>query len=175
MSKRSNKSLTLAQRVDVLERLGNEESQASIASAFGVNQSQISRIRKDKDKIIDDWQRNINPDRKRRRLGKCEDVEEALLRWFSGDRQELSHQLPVSSKMLMQKADQLADGLGVADFKATNGWLERWKKRNSIQFRKQQVEKQDAPDDFDAGNTADTPVRIEKMSGRYDVTFRHFH
>ena len=143
---RSCKSLTLAQRIDVLERLGNKESHTSIASAFGVNQSQISRIQKNKEKIIEEWQRNINPDRKRKRAGKSEDVEEALLRWFS---QARSHQLPVSGPLLIQKADQLAHGLGMTDFKATNGWLERWKTRNAIQFKKQHGEKQDA-DDFGA-------------------------
>jgi len=38
----------------------------------------------------------------------------------------------------MEKAEQLANGLGVANFKATcSGWLERGKTRNGIQFKKQ--------------------------------------
>jgi len=141
MSKPVCKTLTLAQRVDVIERLNRNESQTSIATAFGVNQSQISRIQKNKDKIIEEWQRNSNPDRKRKRVGKSEDIEEALVRWFS---QARSRQLPVSGPLLMEKADQLAHGLGITDFKATNGWLERWKTRNAIQFKKQHGEKQDA-------------------------------
>ena len=40
MSKRVCKTLTLAQHVNVLERLENKESQSSIALLFGVNQSQ---------------------------------------------------------------------------------------------------------------------------------------
>jgi len=146
MSKRVCKTLTLAQRVDVIERLNRNESQTSIATAFGVNQSQISRIQKNKDKIIEEWQLNSNPDRKRKRVGKSEDIEEALVRWFS---QARSRQLPVSGPLLMEKADQLAHGLGITDFKATNGWLERWKTRNAIQFKKQHGEKQDE-DDFGA-------------------------
>ena len=38
---------------------------------------------------------------------------------------------------------------GLNDFKRTNGWLERWKMRNGIQFKRQHGEKQDA-DDFGA-------------------------
>ena len=68
------------------------------------------------------------------------------MRWFS---QAHSRQLPVSGPLLLEKAEQLAHGLGMADFKATNGWLERWKTRNGIQFKKQHGEKQDA-DDFSA-------------------------
>lgn len=77
------KTLTLAQRVEVLKRLDNKHSQSSVALEFGVNQSQISRIQKNKDKIFEEWQNNTNPDRKRKRTGKAEDVEEALLRWFA--------------------------------------------------------------------------------------------
>ena len=143
MSKRVCKTLNLSQRVDVLERLQRKESQTSIASLYGVNQSQISRIQKNRDNIIDEWQRNSNPDRKRKRVGKSEDVEEGLLRWFS---QARAHQLPISGPLLMQKAEKLAQGLGFTDFKATSGWLERWKTRNSIQFKKQHGEKQDADD-----------------------------
>ena len=81
-----------------------------------------------------------------KRVGKSEDVEEALLRWFS---QARSHQFPVSGPILMEKAGQLASGLGVANFKANRWWLERWKTRNGTQFKKQHGEKQDA-DDFGA-------------------------
>ena len=49
----------------------------------------------------------------------------------------------------METAEQLAQGLDVKDFKATAGWLEQWKERNNIKFKKQHGEKQDA-DDFGA-------------------------
>jgi len=140
------KTLTLAECVDVLDRLEKKESQTSIALLYGVNQSQISHIQKNKDKIVDEWQRNSNPDRKRKRVGKSDDIKKALLRWFA---QARTRQLPVSGLLLMEKAKQLAQGLGITDFKATSGWLERSKTRNSIQFKKQHSEKLDA-DDFGA-------------------------
>ena len=37
---------------------------------------QFRDFRKNKDKIIQEWQSNSNPDRKRKRSGKSEDVEE---------------------------------------------------------------------------------------------------
>jgi IS30 family transposase len=73
------KSLSLAQRVDVLKRLEAKENQTAIAKSFGVHPTQISRILKQKDAILEDWQNKINPDRKRKRNGKAEDVEAALL------------------------------------------------------------------------------------------------
>jgi len=49
----------------------------------------------------------------------------------------------------MEKAGHLAETMGVQDFKASAGLLERWKGRNNIKFKKQHGEKQDA-DDFSA-------------------------
>ena len=142
MSSNKRKSLSLAERVDVVKRLEAQESQSSVAKCFGVHPSVISRIM-NKHQILTDWQNNSNPDRKRKRMGKAEDVEKALLRWFS---QARSRQVPVSGPLLMEKDNSLAEGLGVVEFKATVGWLERWKERNSIKFKKQHGEKQDADD-----------------------------
>ncbi|XP_041082893.1 tigger transposable element-derived protein 4 [Polyodon spathula] len=141
MAKRICKTLALAERVEVLKKLDNKESQTSIALSFGVNQSAISRIQKNKEKILEEWQNNGNPHRKRNRAGKAGDVEAALLQWFI---QAETRQIPVSGPLLMEKANRLAQGLGLLDFKATSGWLERWKERNSIRFKKQRGEKQEA-------------------------------
>ncbi|MGH0117396.1 UNVERIFIED_CONTAM: hypothetical protein FKN15_034583 [Acipenser sinensis] len=143
MAKRICKTLALAERVEVLKKLENKESQTSIALSFGVNQSTISRIQKNKEKILEEWQKNGNPHRKRNRAGKAEDVGAALLQWFI---QARTRQIPVSGPLLMEKANRLAQGLGLMDFKATNGWLERWKERNAIKFKKQHAEKQAAGD-----------------------------
>ena len=143
MLSNKRKSLSLAERIDVVKRLEAQESQSSVAKCFGVHPSAISRIMKNKQQILTDWQNNNNPDRKRKRTGKADDVEEALLCWFS---QARSRQVPVSGPLLMEKANSLAEGLGVMEFKATVGWLERWKERNGIKFKKQHGEKQDADD-----------------------------
>ena len=44
----------------------------------------------------------------------------------------------------VEKAKQLAAGLGDHDFKPTEGWLGRWKQRNNIVFRRCHGEKKDA-------------------------------
>jgi len=123
-SSRVLKTLSLSDRIDVLNRLDRKESQVSIAKDYGVHPSQISRVLKQKDQLMQDWQNNSNPERKRKRTGNAEDVEEALLRWFARAR---SRQLPISGPLLCEKGTQLAEGLGIEEFKATDGWLQRWK------------------------------------------------
>jgi len=43
----------------------------------------------------------------------------------------------------MEKAGHLAETMGVQDFKASVGRLERWKERNNIKLKKQHGKKQD--------------------------------
>ena len=119
-SSSKRKTLSLAERIEVLQRLDNNESQASLAKHFSVHPSAISRILKQKHQLLDDWQNNSNPDRKRKRTGKADDVEEALLRWFSHAR---SRQLPVSGPLLMEKANSLAeDSVSPTSSLQLDGW-----------------------------------------------------
>ena len=148
MSKRVCKTLTLTERVEVIRKLEQKNSQSSIAQQFGVHQSAISRIQKNKESIIQEWQNNnSNPDRKRKRIRKSEDVEEALLNWFSHAK---SQKIPISGPLLREKANHLAEELGLTDFKASSGWIERWKDRHSIKFKKQPSEKKKEIDGFSA-------------------------
>uniref|UniRef100_H3A0Z6 HTH CENPB-type domain-containing protein n=1 Tax=Latimeria chalumnae TaxID=7897 RepID=H3A0Z6_LATCH len=69
--------------------------------------------------------------RKRMRMAKHPDVEEALFLWFKNAR---AQDVPVSGPILQIKTEKLATGLGHTDFKCSNGWLDRFKERHSITF-----------------------------------------
>jgi hypothetical protein len=78
--------------------------------------------------------------RKRKCGGKCHAVDEALLVWF---KQASSYNAPLSHSILLQKANDFGEKLE-EDFKATNGWLTRWKERHGIVYKKLHGEKQDS-------------------------------
>ena len=46
-----------------------------------------------------------------------------------------SNNIPVSGLVLQEKATDFAKTLGIADFKASNGWIDRWKTRNNVTFK----------------------------------------
>ena len=40
--------------------------------------------------------------------------------------------IPVSGPMIQEEALQIASKLNVAEFTASNGWLEKWKNRHNV-------------------------------------------
>ena len=78
---------------------------------------------------------------KRKREGKDPDVEDALNQWFSII---TGRGVRVRGPMLKKKSEKLAKKQGRDDFKATDGWLSRWKCRHDIKFKKAHGEKDSA-------------------------------
>ena len=52
--------------------------------------------------------------------------------WFSA---VTERGVRISGPMLQQKAEFFAEKIGHSDFKATEGWISRWKDRNNIKFK----------------------------------------
>ncbi|KAI1705711.1 tc5 transposase DNA-binding domain-containing protein [Ditylenchus destructor] len=97
----------------------------------------------EKQKIIEAAEQNSNKNAKRARLktAKHEDLDKAVLTWH---KTVMSHpDVTVSGELLMEKAKEFADHLGIDDFKASDGWLENFKRRNSITFGKRHGEAAD--------------------------------
>lgn len=136
------KDLTLKEKIDVLEyATANKCTQLELAKKFQISQTQVSKLLKNKEKILNAVIRNANPNLKRQRSGKQAAIEEALLRWFY-EIQAIDG--PINDLILSQKAVDIARELNVSNFKVTNGWLCRWKKRNQISFKRNHVEIYDA-------------------------------
>ncbi|NXV70841.1 TIGD3 protein, partial [Atlantisia rogersi] len=120
---------------------GPKVSQSELAKRFGVSQPQICRIIKNKERILSEWHRHGDPERKRKREGKDAALEAALLRWVEGAR---AADLPGSGSLLQLKAKHLAEALGRPDAEPSGGWLAGFGARHSLAFKKPLVEKGDA-------------------------------
>ncbi|GBN10454.1 Tigger transposable element-derived protein 6 [Araneus ventricosus] len=60
------------------------------------------------------------------------DINETVLEWFKTVR---AKKIPVSRPIIQHKAEELADALGIENFSASNGWLDRFRIRNNITFQ----------------------------------------
>ncbi|KAM4847422.1 tigger transposable element-derived protein 3 [Urocitellus parryii] len=131
-SKKKLHALSLAEKIQVLELLDESKmSQSEVARRFQVSQPQISRICKNKEKLLADWcSGTANRERKRKRESKYSGIDEALLCWYHIAQAKA---WDVTGPMLLHKAKELADIMG-QDFVPSIGWLVRWKRRNNVGF-----------------------------------------
>ena len=66
------------------------------------------------------------------RLGSHEALDEAMTKWLQEAR---SRDVRISGELLLSTAKQMAEKLGISDFKASRGWLDGWKTRKGIKLR----------------------------------------
>lgn len=85
---------------------------------------------KKKDVYKKHWENNASSSKMR--LGydaKYERLNDLVWQWFCVVR---AKNMPISGPIIKEKSLQFAEELGLTDFKASNGWLDRWKARHSI-------------------------------------------
>ena len=133
MASKTRNELSLAQRVAVIEHSRKNPTHGSrkLAEHFQCGRTQIQSILKNKDAIMAEYEADSIPSsRKRHRPSAFDDINEAMYKWYSLARQR---SVPVSGPMLQEEARLMAQKLDHAEgFKASNGWLESFKKRHNI-------------------------------------------
>ena len=125
-------TLCLADKVKVIEYAKQNPSAGirKIAEMFECGRTQIQTILKNQESITHDYKTNA-PAAIKRLLGpQYEDVDSTLYDWYCLARQRL---VPVTGPMLQEEA-LIARSLGINDFKASNGWLQRFKDLNNKQL-----------------------------------------
>ncbi|KAK8724785.1 hypothetical protein OTU49_010919 [Cherax quadricarinatus] len=131
---RRRNGLSLEVKIEIIKRINSGEKQSDMAEEYMVNRSTIKSIMKKSNSYLQCWKKGMfHPDSKRLKGPKREDIEAALYSWY---RQAITTGVPVSGPILCSKALAFASKLGHTDFKATHGWLDRFKKRKNIVFGK---------------------------------------
>ena len=129
MSLRRRVELSLEQKVELIRACAGK-SQRQLALEFGIGKTQVQSILKRKADILDSYDDNGNSSRKRSRYAnEHEDIDELTWRWFQRVR---AMNTPISGPMIQQQALDFAKHVNKPDFKASNGWLNRFKSRHNI-------------------------------------------
>ena len=109
--------------------------QAEITSCCKVwhTQKTLSTWIKNKDKIFEAAKKGMNTKRQRLRAGSYEKLDQAVFKWLLTVR---SRDVAVSPLILKTKAIDFAEKMSIENFHASDGWLDRWKKRYNVSFKK---------------------------------------
>lgn len=128
MLQRKRKVLTVGEKVSLVRAIENGEKQTDVVRRTGLSQSTVATIWKDRRKWLD---ADMQGDRKKMRKPQHEGLDRAILQWFQ---QQRINNIPISGPLIKMKAESYAAELGIADFKASEGWLSKWKQRHNINY-----------------------------------------
>lgn len=132
--KRKHVTLTLKDKCDILKRLEKGDKILHLSKEFNVGRATIHDIKKNKAKIEDFFKNNETPSsvRKTLRTGEFPQVEDALYAWFI---QERNRHSPISGEILKEKAKFFYNRIMKNDdFRASDGWLDKFKRRFGIRL-----------------------------------------
>ena len=129
ISNAKRKELSLKQKVDMIQS-SNGKSQRQLADEFNVCKSQVHNIMKRKDEILETFEYSTPSNRKRRFIRtENEEINILTLQYYLKMKEM---EVNVTGSMLQRKAREVAQQLGKTEFKASNGWLESFRKRHKI-------------------------------------------
>ncbi len=136
MSASKRKILTLKEKLRVVEMRDKGYSYDRIASEFGIGKSTVFDIVKQKDRLtsyIAERDTEDGGSRKKMRAADDDNLDRAVHLWFT---QERSKGNLISGPVIMEKARILHaliyPDMRVCSFKASHGWLHRFKQRHGI-------------------------------------------
>ncbi|KAL4152706.1 hypothetical protein QTP88_000539 [Uroleucon formosanum] len=127
-------ALTLSDKVKLIELKETQKlSTNELITRFKCGKTQIYYAIKNKEKIMDEWVNSKNSGKSKRvKTPSFEQIDQKLYEWFVSVR---SKNLPISGPIIQTEAMKLAEKMNVKDFKASNGWLEEFKKRHDIVWK----------------------------------------
>lgn len=122
------KAFSIEEKIKFIRKLESGESQSTICKEFSLSKSTVATIWKNRESINSAYEKNKNGCKKLRKAER-ENVDDALLKWFTLQR---SRNLPITGAILQAKANEFAELFDEKGFVCSNGWLDRFKKRNNI-------------------------------------------
>ena len=131
--KRKLKTRNIPEKYKILKEVEKGESSASLSKKYGVPKQTLYGWLKEKTKIYSEVEKNKTfSKRVRMQLSPHEDLDKACYMWLLN----AQHQsIPVSGAIFKVKASYFAKELGCDSFQASDGWLDRWKKRYNVSFK----------------------------------------
>lgn len=130
---RKRKVLTLADKVSVIERKRSGTSCRAIATSMNVGKTQIQSIVASADTIMAEWRNGGRGEQRYLKVRKTEydELNRLVWDWFCAAR---SKNIPVSGRLIQEKALLYALEMGHDNFSASNGWLQSFQKRYNIRW-----------------------------------------
>lgn len=144
MSKRKHIGHTLQLKAEVLRRVDSEPGH-KLCKLYDLAPSTLSTWKKNRSAIMAEVNQSMEPDRKRIRHSKYNDIEKAMLYWLK-DMSSRPVPPPLDMKAMLRQAERFAENFGYTDWKGSRGFLYRFCHRYSVLSKRICGEGGDCPD-----------------------------
>lgn len=121
-------ALSVADKLEILECLKKGESQYSVSMRLKLSRSTIGHIWKRRE-WLEKTAEDGNSKMKKCRMPNSLELEKTVASWFG--RESASGNTPTGPE-IRNHAKKVAEKLGINNFSASHGWLDRFKSRNEI-------------------------------------------
>ncbi|XP_069180104.1 tigger transposable element-derived protein 7-like [Procambarus clarkii] len=135
-AKRKRSFLSIEQKLDMIEKHERGYSVTRLATEFNVGKSTVCDIKRQKDdirKFLASSDSGALNKRKTIKGSTNTNLDEAVYKWFN---QERSLGMPLGGDAIKTAADKFTQKMNIPDFRASEGWLQRFKNRHNIKNRK---------------------------------------
>ena len=120
-------------KYDILKEIDNGKKCAAAIPDYKVPKQTLYGWMKDKKKIYEEVEASrVANKRQRLRTATYEGLDKACYKWFLNARHQ---NIPVSWPIFKVKALHFAKEFSMDKFQASNGWIDRWKKRFNVSFK----------------------------------------
>lgn len=127
--------LSLKDKMQVIEESAFLTT-TELMQKFGISKSTVYSVLNRKAELQVEWMNSLNPESKMsRRNTSHEEINNAVLAWYC---EALGNGQQVTGTQMQNKARQLADQQQDFTFKASNGWLHSFRKRNVNIFKSEE-------------------------------------
>ena len=143
---KARNELPLEKRFQIVEEYENSKGLTGVrklAEKFSCGKTQVSNILKQKTLVREEYERGFSSTKKRNRTSQYSDVNDAVWEWF---KKKTEQRTPVDGPIIQEFAMKAAEKLGYPEFKASSGWLTRFKERNNLSQHKLCGESADVPE-----------------------------
>ena len=135
MASKTRNYLTLEKKIELIKHFQNNPGTSirALGELFNCGKTQVGRILKSKESLLALYESNAPASRVHtsmiQRQSEFEEVNKALYEWYT---LACSKNIYPGGPQLSEKAREIAERMGKLSFKASRGWLEKWKKRYNI-------------------------------------------
>ncbi|XP_032880836.1 jerky protein homolog-like isoform X2 [Amblyraja radiata] len=136
--KPKRKTLSIAQKIELLQKLDRGVSVRHLTEDYGVGTTTIHDLKKQKHKLLKFYSESDDQKlmkyRKTLHRAKNEDLDRVVMEWI---RQRRSERMPLTGLMVMKQARKYHEELNIGgECEYSEGWLQKFKKRHGIKYLK---------------------------------------